>query len=269
MLISEIREDFAYAAIIEVAILIACVANALYSGEFDTALLYVLVFVGVLVLQGKIERGIIISRERNLKRKFEMILGEKRRSKRIAVSLLVLLILLSSWGIVSYLANFHRETREYAKVITMVVPWYVAIYTGWIIYLSYLKGRYTKLLVSLLEKKRNWKRVRYVLLLHGDKVIAQLSPEPRGEVERKKLVALAKRHGEDFRLASMNVLVSTLGSLKLVVAVTGDADSDLRVRMMDALKAIKIAYPRGFQTGEFKESDILEVENLLRRYLLA
>jgi hypothetical protein len=166
---------------------------------------------------------------------------------------------------VAYIVNYERSLRDYIRIVTTAVPWYVAIYTGWVVYLAYLKERYTRFLLKLLSSKKNWGKVRGVYLLHGNKPIAILT---QGGT-REEILEEVKKHTEDFTAGKAQVLLSTLGPMKLAVEVDGTVKSDLRVKMRDALRAVKIAYPKKFESGDYNRGEVEEIRNILRRYLLA
>jgi len=268
---SEIKEDFWYLFLLELALILGVTGNCIYAGDFESALIYFLIFIGVIISERLVEKALLIGKERNLRVKFEWIYREKHNAKRSAVLLLITLIILSSWGIISYIAKFQRYFRDYARIVTMVLPWYVAIYTIWLIYLIYLKHRYMKFLLSLLSKKKNWGKITRIILMVDAKKIIDLSSE---NLDRKTESIILKEIADgkmDFKLGNYIVMVEIKEPLKLAVVTNGEIKSkqDLRIKMKDALKAIKIAHPKKIEDGNFTESEKEEIKNLLKRYILA
>ncbi len=263
----EIKEDFKYAVLVELGILIAAAANVLYSGDFENFFLYVLIFLAVILGEWLAEKGLLISKERNMVVKYQKIIDEKRSAKRAIALLFFILIVLSSWGVLSYLTRIYYNTRDYARALTLMLPWYIATYAVWLGLLIYMKEKHVKLLLALLSKKRNEGKIRYVLLLFGAEVLVRESFVSDGSEE--KLAELLAEHSEDFRYMGMQISVAWVGKLKLGVASTGPLSSKTRLKMKDALRAIKIAYPKKFETGEFNVVERKELEAIIRRYILS
>jgi len=264
---SEIKEDFKYAILVELGVLIAAAANVLYSGDFETLFLYVLIFLAVVLGEHLAEKGLLISKERNIVVKYQKILDEKRRTKRSIAFLLFLLIVLSSWGVLSYLTRIYYNTRNYTRALTLMIPWYIATYAVWFGLLIYMKEKHVQLLLSLLSKNRNEGKIRHVLLMFGAAVLVRESFVADGTEE--KLAEQLAEHSEDFRYMGMQISVACLGKLKLGVASTGQLNSKTKLKMKDALSAIKIAYPKKFENGEFTTVERRELEMIIRRYVLS
>ncbi len=260
--ITELREDFLYLGIVELAVLIGVSANAVYLGDFHGAFFYFLLFVGVIILERCIFTALIIPKQKGIREIFEKIMVEKKAAKRKISFLLFLLIILSSWGIVSYITKIYLDSRDYVKILTLVTPWYIAIYGAWLGYLIYMKNRYTKLVIALLSKKK-MKTGKIAFLYHGDKYITMVPVSAIDDEKLKKEIAI---HNEDFRYGNFNILVEKLGNLKLAVMTSG-GDGKLRVNMKGALRAIKISFPKKFEEGNYNDAEVQEIENIIRRYL--
>ncbi len=260
--VSEIKEDFRYLGIVELAILIAVSANSIYSGDTFSPFLYFLIFLAVILAERHMMVALLIPKH-NIKERFEFITKEKKSAKRAIVFLLSFLILLSSWGIIAYMAKLSMETREYTKILTLMIPWYIAIYGVWFGYLLYLKGKYTKFVLSLLSQKKR-KDEKTVFLFHRDIYLTHL-PTHHLDEKLKKEISI---HNEDFHYGTINVAVEREGDLKMAL-LAHDIDARSRAAMRAALRAIKISFPKKFESGNYNEGEIREMENIIRRYLFA
>jgi len=98
-------------------------------------------------------KSLTLQKTRDLKRIFELINRWKRYSKIGIAFYLSLMIVLSSWGIIAYISRYVQI--EAIKIIVEILPFYIAIYVGWLISLTYIKSRYTKLVLYLLKKRRS------------------------------------------------------------------------------------------------------------------
>ncbi len=151
--IEEIREDFIYVYLVELAFLISLIFNFAYLNLWNEVILYSLIFWAIFMFEDKVMKSLILQKTRDLKRIFELINRWKRYSKIGIAFYLSLMIVLSSWGIIAYISRYVQI--EAIKIIVEILPYYIAIYVGWLISLTYMKSRYTKLVLYLLKKKRN------------------------------------------------------------------------------------------------------------------
>lgn len=151
--IDEIKEDFLYAYLVELAFLISLIFNFAYLNMWNKIILYSLIFWAIFVFEDKIMNSLILPKIRDLERIFELINKWKRYAKIAITFYLSLLIVLSSWGIIAYISRYVQI--EAVKIIVEILPFYIAIYVGWLLSLTYIKSRYTKLVLYLLKKKRS------------------------------------------------------------------------------------------------------------------
>ncbi len=150
--IEEIKEDFLYIYIVELAFLISMLFNLAYLKLWSQIVFYSLVFWAIFIFEDKILKSMLLTKTKDLKRVFELIRTWRRQAKMALVFYLSLLIILSSWGIVAYISEFIKI--DVIKIIVEILPFYIAIYAGWLLSLSYIKAKYTKFVLSLLKKKR-------------------------------------------------------------------------------------------------------------------
>jgi len=139
---------------IEFALFLAVSADSLYRNDTLSAFNYFLALVWVYVVELKILRRFYIVKEKDLKKKFEVLDSEKKKGKRALALSISFLILLSSWGIIAFLTNRYGEYMRYVRSITLALPWFALVYFGWVVYLGYLKRKYVKFLMALVKKKK-------------------------------------------------------------------------------------------------------------------
>lgn len=151
--IEDIKEDFFYVYIVELAFLISIIFNFIYAEDWNNVIKYSLIFWGIFITEDKILNSLILSKLKDLKEIFHLIRKWKKLAKAALALYLSLLILLSSWGIISYLEIYMDHIKSIAAIVIQIFPFYIAIYAGWLLSLSYIRAKYVKLLIAILKKR--------------------------------------------------------------------------------------------------------------------
>ncbi len=266
--IREIKEDFFYLYVIEIAFMIALIFNNVYLRNYIFAFRYFLIFLGVFILEDKVYRALMIAKARSLKDKFLLMEDYKSRGKASLTIALVILIFSSSWGIISFLSGFWENSVKFSAELTYIMPWYIGIYVGWLTYLSYLKGHYRRIILRLLKKGEEKLKIYHLMLIHsGGGIIALISLRPLGEKEREKLKKEIIAHTQDFHWNGMKVAIEEEKGLKLALVYQGKITQRLRVKMKDTLRKILIAHP-SVKDGKVDVEEAYDIENTMRRNIL-
>ena len=150
--IEDIKEDFLYAYLVELAFLISIIFNFIYANDWNNVIRYSLIFWGIFITEDKILKSFILSKLKDLKEIFYLIRVWKKIAKAALALYLSLLIILSSWGIIYYLRIYMDHIESIAPIIIQIFPFYIAIYTGWLFSLSYIRAKYVKLVLAILKK---------------------------------------------------------------------------------------------------------------------
>jgi len=266
--IQEIKEDFFYLYIIELAFMIALIFNEIYLLDYIFAFRYFLIFLGIFLLEDKFYRAFLISKSKTLKDKFLLVENFKSKAKAHLTVTLVILIVSSSWGIISLLSGFWEYTIEFSSELTYILPWYIGIYVGWLVYLSHLKSQYKKLILRILRKQNIKLKIYHLILVHNSgKLIALVSLKPLGEKEQEKLKNEIIVRREDFHWNDLKVALEEEKSIKLAVVYKGMLTQKLRFKMKNILRKILIAHP-AVKNGEVNVDEIYEIERVLQQELL-
>ncbi len=266
--IREIKEDFFYLYVVEIAFMIALIFNNVFVNAYLNAFEYFLIFLGIFIGEDKIYKAFLLRKSTNWKEKFLLLEKLKSGAKASLSFFLVLLIFSSSWGIISFLSGFWEYTIQFSALLTYIIPWYIGIYVGWLVYLSYLKGRYKKLIISLLKGREEKLRIYHLLLLHKEgKLLAVISLHPLGEKEREKLKKEIILRKQDFHWNGLKVAIEEEQNLKLALIYKGKITQKLRLKMKDSLRKILLAHP-GIREGSLTPEEVYDVESLLKRDIL-
>ncbi len=151
--IEELKEDFFYVYIVELAFLISIIFNFIYYGDWNNVIKYSLIFWGVFITEDKILNSFVISKSKDLKEIFYLIRRWKKLAKAALAFYLSILILFSSWGIIAYLSVYMNNIYDISFTIVQIFPFYIAIYAGWLLSLSYIKAKYVKLLLAIVKRR--------------------------------------------------------------------------------------------------------------------
>ncbi len=266
--IEEIKEDFFYIYVVELALLLAVISNFIYYGQWITTLTYVLLFWALFIAEDKILNAIILSKTRSLKEVFNLISSWKRISKGALALYLSLLILFSSWGVIAYLSQYVGHANEVVRTVTPILPLYITIYALWLIYLSWVKAKYTKLVLSLLQERSPKFKIHHIFLVHRKgNLIAIVSLKPLGEREREKIKNEILKRSQDFHWKKMNVAIEKEEDLKLALVYTGKIPQTTRARMKSLLKKLLIVYP-SLKEGKIGKNEIEFLEEDIKRDLI-
>ncbi len=266
--IEEIKEDFFYLYVVELALLLAIISNFIYYGQWIITLQYVLLFWALFISEDKILNGIILSKTRSLKEVFNLISSWKKTSKAAMAFYLSLLILFSSWGVIAYLSEYVGHANDVIKAVTPILPIYISIYAIWLIYLSWMKGKYTKVVLSLIQEKGTKFKIHHIFLVHRKgNLIAILSLKPLGEKEREKIKNEILRRSQDFHWKKMSVAIEKEKNLKLALIYTGKLPQAMRAKMKSLLRKLLIVYP-SLREGKIGEHEIEFLEKDIKRDLI-
>jgi len=266
--IEEIKEDFFYLYVVELALLLAVISNFIYYGQWITTLTYVLLFWAIFISEDKILKAILLSRTKSLKEIFNLLSIWKKLGKAAMAFYLSVLILFSSWGVIAYLSQYVGHADDVIRAVTPILPIYIAIYAAWLVYLSIMKNKYTKLVLSLLQEKSPKFKIHHIFLVHKKgNLIAVVSLKPLGDKERTKIKNEILKRSQDFHWKNMNVAIEREKDLKLALIYTGKIPQTTRAKMKSLLKKLLIVYP-SLKEGKVEKHEIEFLEEDIKRDLI-
>lgn len=80
--IEDIKEDFLYAYLVELAFLISIIFNFIYANDWNDVIKYSLIFWGIFITEDKILKSFILSKLKDLKEIFHLIRVGKKLQRR-------------------------------------------------------------------------------------------------------------------------------------------------------------------------------------------
>ncbi len=266
--IKEIREDFFYLYAVELALMLVLIFRYVYFEEYLLTFQYFLIFVGIYILQLQLYRGFEIHKAHTLREKLILLDTMKSKGKAALTLSLIILILSSSWGIVSFLSGYWEETILYSALLTYTLPWYIAIYVGWLVYLTLLKGKYKKIIVEYLRKKTMEGKIKQVMLIHNSgNILAVVSRDSLGNGEKKILKEELMKRSQDFRWRNNRVALESYKNMKLGVVYTGNLSQSVRARIKHVLRTVQVTHPQVIKEGKANAWEQVEIEKIIKRNL--
>ncbi len=255
--LQEIKEDFFYIYAVEISLMIALMFNSFFSEGLNKAVWWFLVFYIFFLAEYKLYQALSLRKTMKIVALIKKIDLYKRETKASISFLLILLILLSSGGIVNYFIGPDSILREIISTAVEFIPLYIIIYVCWIGYLIYLKKSIIKFLKKYFSSNKKVFSVKGIFVLKkNEKYI--FYPLSTALKDYDSLWDRLKHRSEDFVWRNMNVKIMKSKYYKIAVIHTGKMPAKYQSKIVDFLNAINSVNPDNKET----------VKRMIEKYLI-